>query len=78
MSLAEFTTSVDTAPSFGAQREEFRRAGRSGYLRISKRAFDIVLAVVLLPVLLPAIAFLWAATRRDGGPGFFWACSRRP
>lgn len=36
-----------------------------------KRIMDIVLAVLLLPVLLPVIALLYVVTRLDGGPGFF-------
>lgn len=54
------------------QRSAFRRqaADRTGLL-IAKRIGDIVLALILLPVLVPVIAALWALTRRDGGPGFF-------
>ena len=36
-----------------------------------KTAFDIVLAVLLLPILLPLIAVLYVLTRLDGGPGFY-------
>ncbi len=32
---------------------------------------DIVLALALLPVLLPVILVLWVLVRRDGGAGFF-------
>lgn len=54
------------------QRTEFRRqAGDRTRLRVSKRVFDILLGIALLPVLVPAIALLWALTRLDGGPGFF-------
>ncbi|WP_236045437.1 MULTISPECIES: sugar transferase [Pseudooceanicola] len=41
------------------------------YTRFVKRVFDLVLALMLLPVLLPVIAVLWILIRRDGGPGFF-------
>jgi lipopolysaccharide/colanic/teichoic acid biosynthesis glycosyltransferase len=41
------------------------------YASAGKRIFDIVLAVLLLPVLLPVIAGLWMLTRADGGAGFF-------
>jgi lipopolysaccharide/colanic/teichoic acid biosynthesis glycosyltransferase len=36
-----------------------------------KRGFDVFLAVMLLPLLLPVIAVLYVLTRLDGGPGFF-------
>jgi exopolysaccharide production protein ExoY len=54
------------------QRSAFRHQAVSRHgLRITKRLFDIVLALLLLPVLVPVIFALWAVTRRDGGPGFF-------
>lgn len=37
----------------------------------AKRVADLLLAVLLLPVLLPVIAVLYVLTRLDGGPGFF-------
>ena len=45
-------------------------AGRR-YLGAPKRLFDIVLALVILPVVAPILALLWVLTRLDGGPGFF-------
>jgi len=48
--------------------------GQSGfglYRHFGKRIFDVCFALLLLPVLLPVIAVLWFAVRRDGGPGFF-------
>jgi lipopolysaccharide/colanic/teichoic acid biosynthesis glycosyltransferase len=41
------------------------------YGRLGKRVFDIVLALLLLPVLAPLILILCALTRIDGGPAFF-------
>ncbi len=41
------------------------------YRRAGKRLFDISLALILLPVILPVIAGLWCVTVRDGGRGFF-------
>lgn len=41
------------------------------YRRFGKRVFDLLLAVFLLPVILPVIVGLWLWVRRDGGPGFF-------
>ena len=73
MSIAE---SVGYAPDqplhLSEQRSAYRRQSidRVG-LQLSKRVFDIFLALLLLPVLVPVIAALWFVTRRDGGPGFF-------
>lgn len=41
------------------------------YRRAGKRAFDLALAVMILPVIAPVILCLWIVTRRDGGSGFF-------
>ena len=41
------------------------------YATVFKRAFDIVLAIAILPVLIPVIAVLWVIATRDGGSGFF-------
>ena len=48
-------------------------SGRSGtvYARWGKRAFDIALAVILLPVLLPVILALASVVALDGGAPFF-------
>lgn len=43
----------------------------AAYLRWPKRLFDLLLAALILPVLMPVIAVLWALVRLDGGPGFF-------
>jgi len=45
-------------------------AGRR-YLGAPKRLFDIVLALVILPVVAPVVGILWLLTRMDGGKGFF-------
>ncbi|SNR50158.1 sugar transferase [Puniceibacterium sediminis] len=41
------------------------------YARRGKRVFDVVLAILLLPVIAPVLLVLWLLVRRDGGPGFF-------
>lgn len=41
------------------------------YPAFGKRALDLTLALVLLPLLAPVIAALWLLTRLDGGPGFY-------
>lgn len=48
-------------------------SGRSGtvYARWGKRTFDIALAVILLPVLLPVILALAGVVALDGGAPFF-------
>ncbi|WP_170771160.1 sugar transferase [Ruegeria lacuscaerulensis] len=41
------------------------------YSGLGKRAFDICLALLLLPVVTPVVLVLWALMRCEGGPGFF-------
>ncbi len=36
-----------------------------------KRCFDLTLAILIVPLILPVIAVLWIITRLDGGPGFY-------
>lgn len=48
-----------------------RHALPSPYATYLKRVVDIVLAVLMLPILVPVIALLWLIVRRDGGAGFF-------
>jgi exopolysaccharide production protein ExoY len=36
-----------------------------------KRPLDFVLAILMLPVLVPVVMALWLIVRRDGGSGFF-------
>ena len=40
------------------------------YVRHGKRALDLVLAVLVLPLLVPFIGVLWLLVARDGGNGF--------
>lgn len=46
-------------------------AKRGFYARFGKRALDIVMALLALPLLAPIIGVLWLMVRRDGGPGFY-------
>ncbi|SDF18677.1 sugar transferase [Limimaricola pyoseonensis] len=48
-----------------------RRRGALRYVEIPKRGLDLLLCLVLLPTILPIIAFLYLLVRLDGGPGFF-------
>lgn len=48
----------------GAMRPDF-------YARVGKRLLDLGLSLLLLPLLLPFIALTWAATKAQGGPGFY-------
>lgn len=41
------------------------------YPRHLKRALDLSLVLLALPILLPLIMVTWALARLDGGPGFF-------
>lgn len=41
------------------------------YPKFGKRLLDVLICLLLLPVLVPVIALLWAAKRLQGGPGFF-------
>lgn len=54
-----------------SQRLALRRDSRTIYTLYAKRMFDIVLALVLLPLILLVISILWLITIRDGGHGFF-------
>lgn len=56
-----------TAPS-AIDRPQGRR---SFYRQFGKRAFDIVFALASLPILLPLLAVMYFAVRRDGGPFLF-------
>ena len=47
------------------------RTRRSIYPEFGKRALDLTLAFLLLPLLLPVIAALWALTRIQGAPGLY-------
>ena len=48
-----------------------RHARPGVYATYLKRPLDVVLALAMLPILVPVIAFLWLMVRRDGGNGFF-------
>ena len=41
------------------------------YASVVKRAIDIMMALLMLPILVPVVALLWLMVRRDGGNGFF-------
>lgn len=59
--IAGFVAGVDTEAS----------VGRGLYKTRLKRVLDLVLAVLILPAMIPIILGLYIVTRRDGGPGFF-------
>ncbi|SFJ56599.1 Sugar transferase involved in LPS biosynthesis (colanic, teichoic acid) [Celeribacter neptunius] len=41
------------------------------YQNGGKRLFDLVMAVLTLPIIAPVVFILWAFVRADGGPGFY-------
>lgn len=41
------------------------------YQTVYKRALDVLLAIALLPILVPVIGVLYLMVRSSGGPGFF-------
>lgn len=71
MTTLDAGTALGDAPHVFSQRMAHRREARKFYTRYTKRIVDMGLALLLLPVLVPVIATLWAMTRTDGGPGFF-------
>ena len=48
-----------------------RHATPGLYAVFIKRPLDILMALLMLPILVPVIAALWLMVRRDGGHGFF-------
>ncbi|MCA0942238.1 sugar transferase [Salipiger pacificus] len=67
----DFRASEEDALSNLPSQARFRRWSDRVYAQVLKRWFDLAVAVLLIPVLLPVIAVLWAIVRADGGPGFF-------
>ncbi|WP_052500886.1 sugar transferase [Jannaschia aquimarina] len=62
--------SVDALGAYVDQADPSRRTGGM-YRSTFKRVFDLVFALMLLPLIAPIVLVLWLAVRRDGGPGFF-------
>ncbi|MCH2163656.1 MAG: sugar transferase [Marinovum sp.] len=54
-----------------SQRDAFRGAAGGLYIRYCKRSFDILFALLIIPVVAPCIGILYVVTRLDGGKGFF-------
>ncbi|SDG96383.1 sugar transferase [Alloyangia pacifica] len=63
--------STDTTRNTTAIAHSSLYGANQSYRDLSKRLLDIVLAVLMLPALLPVIAVLYCAVRLEGGPGFF-------
>lgn len=62
------------ARDFGTRENDFAQSElppRGIYARFGKRILDLVLAVLMLPVLVPVIALLWFWVRADGHAAFF-------
>ncbi|PCI45041.1 MAG: exopolysaccharide biosynthesis protein [Alphaproteobacteria bacterium] len=62
---------METLEFFPDHRSTSKTETPGFYTSHGKRIFDVVFAVLLLPLLVPVIAALWLLTRRDGGSGFF-------
>lgn len=71
MRSIEFGASEDDAHSPRPTEGRFLRWSDRVYAQVLKRWFDLAVALMLVPVLLPVIAVLWVVVRADGGPGFF-------
>lgn len=73
--LKDFDISGGCVTTGTANQENAGAAGKTAreglYRRAGKRAFDLFLAVLILPLIGPLIAILWLIARRGGGPGFF-------
>jgi undecaprenyl-phosphate galactose phosphotransferase len=48
-----------------------RSHSNSNYHRFFKRSFDIVFALLLLPIIAPVVFVFYILVRRDGGPGMY-------
>lgn len=55
----------------GHKHQGVRRRYTRVYRSYGKRLFDVLFALILLPLLAPIIVLLWCAVRLDGGPGFY-------
>lgn len=71
--MVEVTRSVEIPANSAARQlsSRMRILRAHHYDAYAKRALDLLLAVMLLPLLLPVIAALALAVRRDGGPAFY-------
>lgn len=71
--MVEVTRSVEI-PARSAVRQwpsRLRVLRARHYDAYAKRVLDLILAILLLPLLLPVIAALALVVRRDGGPAFY-------
>ena len=63
--------SIDTIAQSEAVSPKRTEPVQSFYSKAGKRAFDLTLALLISPIVVPVILVLWALTKLDGGPGFF-------
>ena len=68
--MLDFSTAPDSQDT-AAQQSTPHEVPTGFYSDAGKRMFDVILALLLLPVFAPVILILWSLVRRDGGPGFF-------
>lgn len=71
--MVEVTRSVEisASPTTRHMSSKLRLPRTRNYDAYAKRTLDLILAFMLLPLLLPVIAMLALAVRRDGGPAFY-------
>lgn len=66
MEVVDFKKLVEDSVALNAETQPFRP-----YKALGKRIFDVFLAILLLPSIVPVVLTLWLLTRLDGGQGFF-------
>jgi exopolysaccharide production protein ExoY len=68
----DFVSASNSVPIINDVKEKEKiTPKRTLYARGGKRALDLLLTFLLLPLFAPIIAVLWLFTRLDGGPGFY-------
>jgi exopolysaccharide production protein ExoY len=62
---------IDIYPTTATENQVLYSNHSTLYSRIGKRVFDLLFALLLLPVIAPLIFMLWVIVIADGGSGFF-------
>lgn len=64
-------SSVDHTSSDIDARAGYDHPPGNFYTHYGKSIFDMLFALLVLPLIAPVVALLWLLVKRDGGPGFF-------